>query len=94
VAKTGLGGRRRERRWIAGTLAVLVVAAASYIVPRLGARSPVAILIVCAMAILVMKLVERRIHRWFQRWEEQNRRGVEDLRNRDNKSRTKDRSSS
>jgi len=60
---------RRVRRWIG--LAVLMVFAgiAWVVIPRLGAgaRSPVAIVLLCGMAILIMKLVERQVHKWFQR---------------------------
>ncbi len=70
MASAGLEGQRRQRRWIAGAVVIFLVAAASYVVPRLGTRSPLAIVIVCAMAILVMKLVEHRVHRWFRRWEQ------------------------
>ncbi len=70
MASARLEGQRRQRRWIAGIVVILLGAAASYVLPRLGTRSPVAILLVCAMAILVMKLVERRVHRWFRRWEQ------------------------
>ncbi len=71
MTQTGL---QRGRRWIAGVATALVLAAAWYIVPRLGARSPVAILVVCALAVLAMKLVEHRIHRWFRQWEEKSSR--------------------
>ena len=67
-------GPERGRRWIAGLATILVLAAAWYVVPRLGARSPVAILVLCTLAVLVMKLIEHRIHRWFRRWEEKSNR--------------------
>jgi peptidoglycan/LPS O-acetylase OafA/YrhL len=28
-----------------------------------------AIVLLCALAVLTMKLVERRVRQWFQRWE-------------------------
>jgi hypothetical protein len=59
---------RRLRRWIGVILFFAVAIIAIWVVPRLGARSPIAIVIVCVLAILTMKLVERRVAWWFQRW--------------------------
>ncbi len=69
----GQGARnkgQRTRRGIAGAAALLAGAAIWYFVPRLGVRSPAAIVVVCATAILAMKLIEHRVRRWFRRWEE------------------------
>jgi hypothetical protein len=38
------------------------------VIPRLGSRSPVAIALLCVLAVLTMKLVERRVYQWFHRW--------------------------
>ncbi len=63
---------RRVRRWIGLVVLLVFVGIAWAVIPRLGvgARSPVAIVLLCGMAILVMKLVERQVHKWFQHWAE------------------------
>ncbi len=61
---------QRTRCGIAGAAALLVGAAIWYLIPHLGARSPAAIVVVCAAAILAMKLIEHRVRRWFRRWGE------------------------
>jgi hypothetical protein len=63
---------RRVRRWIGLVVLLVFVAIAWVVIPRLGAgaRSPVAIVLLCGMAVLIMKLVERQVHKWFQRWAE------------------------
>jgi peptidoglycan/LPS O-acetylase OafA/YrhL len=56
-----------------GLALLLVIAGIGWVViPRLGAaaRSPVAIVLLCGLALLVVKLVERQVHNWFRRWEE------------------------
>ncbi len=40
------------------------------VIPRLSPRSPLAIVVLCALAILTTKLVERRVRQWFTRWAE------------------------
>jgi len=59
---------RRLRRWIGVLAFFLAVAAAVWVVPRLGVRSPIAVVIVPVLAVLTMKLVERRVRQWFRRW--------------------------
>ena len=63
---------RRVRRWIGLAVLLVIVGIAWVVIPRLGtgARSPVVIVLLCGVAVLVMKLVERQVHRWFQRWAE------------------------
>jgi len=63
---------RRVRRWIGLAVLLVIVGIAWVVIPRLGAggRSPLAIVLLCGLAILVMKLVERQVHKWFQRWAE------------------------
>jgi hypothetical protein len=61
---------RRLRRWIGVLVFFVVVAAAVWLVPRLGIRSPFAIVIVPVLAVVAMKLVERRIRQWLRRWAE------------------------
>jgi len=58
------------RRWLGIVFYLAALGIVVMAIPRLGARSPVAIVLLCALAILTMKLVERRVHRWFQRWAE------------------------
>jgi hypothetical protein len=43
---------------------------AVWVVPRLGVRSPVVFILLPILAILTMKLVERRVGQWFRRWAE------------------------
>jgi len=61
---------RKFRRWIAVGTFLLAVAVAVWVVPRLGARSPVVFILLPILAILTMKLVERRVGQWFRRWAE------------------------
>ncbi len=63
-------GSQTQRRWIGVVILLLAVGIAWVVIPRLGARSPIAIVLLCAVAVLTMKLVERRVHRWFRRWAE------------------------
>jgi peptidoglycan/LPS O-acetylase OafA/YrhL len=49
---------------------LLAVAVAVWVVPRLGARSPVVFILLPILAILTMKLVERRVGQWCRRWAE------------------------
>jgi hypothetical protein len=49
---------------------LLAVAVAVWVVPRLGARSPVVFILLPILAILTMKLVERRVGQWIRRWAE------------------------
>lgn len=60
----------RLRRWIGVAVLLITVGIAWVVIPRLGAgaRSPVAIVLLCGVAVFVMKLVERLVHKWFQRW--------------------------
>jgi hypothetical protein len=48
----------------------MAVAVAVWVVPRLGARSPVVFILLPILAIFTMKLVERRVGQWFRRWAE------------------------
>jgi hypothetical protein len=49
---------------------LLAVAVAVWVVPRLGTRSPIVFILLPVLAILTMKLVERRVGQWFRRWAE------------------------
>jgi peptidoglycan/LPS O-acetylase OafA/YrhL len=57
-------------RWIAAATFFVAVGAAVWVVPRLGARSPITVVVLCVAAVLTMKLVERRVRQFFQRWAE------------------------
>lgn len=61
---------RRLRRWIGVITFLLLVVVAGWIIPRLGARSPLTFIMLPILAILTMKLVERRVGQWFRRWAE------------------------
>jgi hypothetical protein len=63
---------REVRRWIGLTVLLVIAGIAWVAIPRLGAgaRSPVVIVLLCGVAVVTMKLVERQVHKWFQRWEE------------------------
>jgi peptidoglycan/LPS O-acetylase OafA/YrhL len=59
---------RRVRRWIATVVCLGSLATVALVIPRFAPRSPVAIVLLCALAVLTMKLVEHRVRRWFDRW--------------------------
>ncbi|MBI4574626.1 MAG: hypothetical protein HY713_15230 [candidate division NC10 bacterium] len=58
------------RRWLGIVFYLAALGIIAMVIPRLGSRSPVAIVLLCALAILTMKVVERRVQRWFRRWAE------------------------
>ena len=64
--------QRRVRRWIGWAVFVAALVLVGWILPRLLPRSPVTVVILCVVAVLVMKLVERRVRLWF-RWLEARR---------------------
>ena len=61
---------RGLRRWVGVVIFSLVAIALVWVASRLGSRSPLAFVILPALGILTMKLVERRVARWFRRWAE------------------------
>ncbi len=61
------------RRRLVPFLVFVLVVGAAWGVARLSPRSPALIVLVCVLAVLVMKLVERRLRRWRQQWEAQGR---------------------
>ena len=61
---------RGLRRWVGVVIFFLVAIALVWVASRLGSRSPLAFVILPALGILTMKLVERRVARWFRRWAE------------------------
>jgi len=56
------------RRATAVVVCVVLLGIILVLVPRVGPRSPVTIVVLCALAVLTMKLVERRVRQWFDRW--------------------------
>jgi hypothetical protein len=40
------------------------------VISRVAPRSPIVILLSCILGVLAMKLVERRLKRWRQQWDE------------------------
>jgi peptidoglycan/LPS O-acetylase OafA/YrhL len=60
---------RRVRRWIGAAVCAAAVGIVALVVPRVLPRSPLVILLVCALAVLTMKIVEHQVRRWFDRWE-------------------------
>ncbi len=60
---------RRMRRYIGWVVFAVVLAIAGWILPRALPRSPATIVVLCILAVLVMKLVEHRIRTWFRRLE-------------------------
>ena len=56
------------RRATAVVVCVVLLGIILVLVPRLGPRSPVTIVVLCALAVLTMKLVERRVREWFNCW--------------------------
>ena len=70
AGETGcVADKRGVRRYIGWVVLAAALAIAGWILPRVLPRSPVTIVIVCILAVLVMKLVERRIRTWFRRLE-------------------------
>lgn len=67
-----MADHRRVRRWIGWAVFVVALVLAGWILPRLLPRSPVTVLILCVLAVLVMKLVERRVRLWFRYLETRN----------------------
>jgi peptidoglycan/LPS O-acetylase OafA/YrhL len=59
--------RRRVRRYIGWVVFAAVLGIVGWILPRVLPRSPVTIVILCVLAVVVMKLVEHRIRTWFRR---------------------------
>lgn len=60
----------RLRRWIGAGVCLAGLGIVVLVVPRLSPRSPLAIVVLSVLAILTMKLVERRVRQWFERWAE------------------------
>ncbi len=59
------------RRWFGGFVVIVFIAGAVLILPRIVGRSPIAYVVVPALAIVAMKFVEWRMNRWFRRLEAQ-----------------------
>jgi len=61
--------RRGVRRYIGWVVFAAVLGVVGWILPRVLPRSPVTIVVLCVLAVVVMKLVEHRIRTWFRRLE-------------------------
>ena len=59
-----------QRRWIGVAVFFLTLGIVLWLVPRLSPRSPIAVVVLCVVAVLTMKLVERRIRQLIRRWAE------------------------
>jgi peptidoglycan/LPS O-acetylase OafA/YrhL len=53
---------------MAWVIVVLFIGGIALVVPRFAPRSPLTIVVLCAGAILTMKLVERRLRQWLTAW--------------------------
>lgn len=69
-SKVQVSDGRWLRRLVGGAACVAVLVLIVLGIPRLGARSPIAIVVLAVLAVLTMRLVERRVRRWFDRWAE------------------------
>ncbi len=56
------------RRWLGAGVVLVLIGGIALVVPRIAPRSPLAIVVLCALAILTMKLVERRLRQWLTAW--------------------------
>ena len=60
---------RKLRRGFGWLVVILFIVVAVLILPRVVGRSPIAYIVVPALAIVAMKFVEWRMGRWFRRLE-------------------------
>ncbi len=67
-SKTPAGNAGRVRRWLGIALYLAALGIVGMVIPRLGSRSPVVIVLLCILAVLTMKVVERQVQQWFRRW--------------------------
>jgi len=56
------------RRWLGAGVLLILIGGIVLVVPRVAPRSPLTIVVLCALAILTMKLVERRLRQWLTLW--------------------------
>ncbi|HSB79765.1 MAG TPA: hypothetical protein VLM91_13365 [Candidatus Methylomirabilis sp.] len=59
------------RRGVGAVVLVAVAGIFLVVINRAAPRSPLVILAACVLGVLAMKLVERRLKRWRQRWDAQ-----------------------
>jgi peptidoglycan/LPS O-acetylase OafA/YrhL len=67
----GRAGDARDtgpRRWLGAGVLLILIGGIVLVVPRIAPRSPLTIVVLCALAILTMKLVERRLRQWLTAW--------------------------
>ena len=60
---------RRVRSWIGAVVCLVALGLGAMVIPRVAPRSPIAIVLLCALAVLTTRLVEHRVRLWFDRWE-------------------------
>ncbi len=63
------GNARHARCWIGAIVCLATLGVAVLVIPRVASRSPIAIVLLCALVVLIMRFVEHRVRQWFDRWE-------------------------
>lgn len=66
--KAGVSRDTGLRRWLGAGVVLILIGGIVLVVPRIAPRSPLTIVVLCAAAILTMKLVERRLRQWLTLW--------------------------
>jgi len=56
------------RRAIGAVVCVVVLGIILVLISRLAPRSPLTIVVLCVVAVLTMKLAERQVRQWLDRW--------------------------
>jgi cell division protein FtsW (lipid II flippase) len=69
--RAGTARERGPRRWLGAGVLLVLIGGIVLVVPRIAPRSPLTIVVLCALAVLTMKLVEHRIRRWLTWWARQ-----------------------
>ncbi len=68
MGRDGMAQDTGLRRWLGAGVVLVLIGGIALVVPRIAPRSPLTIVVLCALAILTMKLVERRLRQWFTVW--------------------------
>ena len=68
MGRAGVARDTGLRRWLGASVLLVLIGGIVLVVPRIAPRSPLTIVVLCALAILTMKLVERRLRRWLTVW--------------------------
>jgi ABC-type Fe3+-siderophore transport system permease subunit len=69
-------GERRLRRLIGSVVFGGILVVGVWILPRFLPRSPLTIVAACVLAVVAMKLVERRLYQWLRRFRGQDVSGA------------------